>query len=68
MMKISLKILPADLHLIAKEINRFHSIIWPAMLMSVGLPLPNKIFAHGWLTINGQKISKSLVMPLILEY
>src|SRR5690606_24573738 len=51
---------PADLHLIAKEINRFHSIIWPAMLMSVGLPLPNKIFAHGWLTINGQKISKSL--------
>ncbi|PLV56125.1 methionine--tRNA ligase [Thermotoga sp. SG1] len=51
---------PADLHLIGKEINRFHSIIWPAMLMSVGLPLPEKVFAHGWLTVNGQKISKSL--------
>jgi len=51
---------PADLHLIGKEINRFHSIIWPAMLMSVGLPLPRKIYAHGWLTVNGQKISKSL--------
>lgn len=51
---------PADVHLIGKEINRFHSIIWPAMLMSVGLPLPKKIFAHGWLTVNGQKISKSL--------
>ncbi|AEX86319.1 protein containing C-terminal region/beta chain of methionyl-tRNA synthetase [Marinitoga piezophila KA3] len=51
---------PADLHLIGKEINRFHSLIWPAMLMSVGLPLPKKIFAHGWLTVNGQKISKSL--------
>lgn len=51
---------PADVHLIGKEINRFHSIIWPAMLMSVRLPLPKKIFAHGWLTVNGQKISKSL--------
>ena len=51
---------PADLHLIGKEINRFHSIIWPAMLMSVGLPLPKKVYAHGWLTVNGQKISKSL--------
>ncbi len=51
---------PADVHFIGKEINRFHSIIWPAMLMSVGLPLPKKIFAHGWLTVNGQKISKSL--------
>ncbi|HEW91725.1 MAG TPA: methionine--tRNA ligase [Thermotogaceae bacterium] len=51
---------PADLHLIGKEINRFHSLIWPAMLMSVGLPLPKKIYAHGWLTFNGQKISKSL--------
>ncbi|MEN3042563.1 MAG: methionine--tRNA ligase [Fervidobacterium sp.] len=51
---------PADVHLIGKEINRFHSLIWPAMLMSVGLPLPKKIFAHGWLTVNGQKISKSL--------
>ncbi|KAF2958905.1 methionine--tRNA ligase [Thermotoga sp. Ku-13t] len=51
---------PADLHLIGKEINRFHSIIWPAMLMAVGLPLPKTIFAHGWLTVDGQKISKSL--------
>jgi len=51
---------PADLHLIGKEINRFHSLIWPAMLMSVGLALPKKIYAHGWLTVNGQKISKSL--------
>ncbi len=51
---------PADLHLIGKEINRFHSIVWPAMLMSVGLPLPKMIFAHGWLTVDGQKISKSL--------
>ncbi len=51
---------PADLHLIGKEINRFHSIIWPAMLMSVGLPLPKKVYAHGWLTVNSQKISKSL--------
>ncbi|MEN3008286.1 methionine--tRNA ligase [Pseudothermotoga sp.] len=51
---------PADLHLIGKEINRFHSIIWPAMLMSVGLPLPKTVFAHGWLTVDGQKISKSL--------
>jgi len=51
---------PADVHLIGKEINRFHSLIWSAMLMSVGLPLPKKVFAHGWLTVNGQKISKSL--------
>ncbi len=51
---------PANVHLIGKEINRFHSIIWPAMLMSADLPLPVQIYAHGWLTINGQKISKSL--------
>ncbi|KUK21795.1 methionine--tRNA ligase [Pseudothermotoga lettingae] len=51
---------PADLHLIGKEINRFHSIIWPAMLMSAGLELPRTVFAHGWLTVDGQKISKSL--------
>ncbi|HPG97485.1 MAG TPA: methionine--tRNA ligase, partial [Thermotogota bacterium] len=50
---------PADLHLIGKEINRFHSIVWPAMLMAAGLPLPKKVFAHGWLTVNGEKISKS---------
>lgn len=50
---------PADVHFIGKEINRFHSLVWPAMLMSMGLPLPKKIFAHGWLTVNGEKISKS---------
>lgn len=54
------KFWPADLHLIGKEINRFHSIIWPAMLMSIDIELPKKIFAHGWLTVNGEKISKSL--------
>jgi methionyl-tRNA synthetase len=53
------KFWPADLHLIGKEINRFHSIIWPAMLMAANLPLPKKVFAHGWLTVNGEKISKS---------
>jgi methionyl-tRNA synthetase len=50
---------PADLHLIGKEINRFHSIVWPAMLMALDIPLPKKVFAHGWLTINGDKMSKS---------
>lgn len=51
---------PADLHLIGKEITRFHTIIWPALLMALDLPLPKKIFAHGWLIIGGSKISKSL--------
>ncbi len=51
---------PADLHLVGKEIVRFHTIIWPAMLMALDLPLPKKVFAHGWLVINGGKISKSL--------
>lgn len=50
---------PADCHLIGKEILRFHAIIWPAMLMAAGLPLPKKIFAHGWLTVEGEKMSKS---------
>ncbi len=50
---------PADLHLVGKEIFRFHSIIWPAILMALDLPLPNKIFGHGWLVVDGQKISKS---------
>lgn len=54
------KFWPADLHLIGKEINRFHSIIWPAILMALDIPLPEKVFAHGWLTVNGEKISKSL--------
>ncbi len=51
---------PADWHLVGKEILRFHAVIWPAMLMAAGLPLPKRIFAHGWLTVEGQKMSKSL--------
>ena len=50
---------PADLHLVGKEIFRFHTIIWPIMLMALGLPLPKKVYGHGWLTIGGGKISKS---------
>ncbi len=51
---------PADLHIVGKEIVRFHTIIWPIMLMALGLPLPHKVFGHGWLVIDGGKISKSL--------
>ena len=51
---------PADVHIVGKEIVRFHSIIWPAMLMSLDLPLPKKVFGHGWLTVGGQKIGKSM--------
>lgn len=51
---------PADLHLVGKEIFRFHAVIWPAMLMALGLPLPKKVFAHGWWTVEGEKMSKSL--------
>ncbi len=51
---------PADLHIVGKEIVRFHTIIWPAILMALDLPLPHQIFGHGWLVINGGKISKSL--------
>ena len=50
---------PADYHIVGKEIVRFHSIIWPAMLMSVGLPLPKHVYGHGWLVIDGGKMSKS---------
>ncbi|MFA5406061.1 MAG: methionine--tRNA ligase [Candidatus Nanoarchaeia archaeon] len=50
---------PADLHLMGKEIIWFHCVIWPAMLMSAGLPLPKQVFAHGWWTVNGDKMSKS---------
>ncbi len=50
---------PADVHIVGKEIVRFHSIIWPAMLMSVGLPLPKKVYGHGWLIMDGGKMSKS---------
>jgi len=51
---------PADIHAVGKEILRFHAVIWPAMLMSAGLPLPGQIIASGFLTVNGVKISKSL--------
>jgi methionyl-tRNA synthetase len=50
---------PADVHLVGKEIVRFHSIIWPAMLMSLGYPLPKKVLGHGWLLLDGGKLSKS---------
>ncbi|MEG0073076.1 MAG: methionine--tRNA ligase [Clostridia bacterium] len=53
------KFWPADLHLVGKEIFRFHSIIWPALLMALDLPLPKKVFGHGWLVVDGAKISKS---------
>lgn len=51
---------PADLHLVGKEIVRFHTIIWPIMLMSLELPLPKKVFGHGWMIVDGTKMSKSL--------
>jgi len=51
---------PADLHLMAKDILWFHAVVWPALLMAVGMKLPKKIFAHGFFTVNGQKMSKSL--------
>ncbi len=60
---------PADLHLMAKEIVRFHSIIWPALLMAMELPLPKKVFGHGWLLLEGGKMSKSkgnVVDPVLL--
>ena len=51
---------PADIHLVGKEITRFHAIIWPALLMALGIDTPKQVFGHGWLVINGGKISKSL--------
>ncbi len=60
---------PADVHFVGKEIVRFHSIIWPAILMALDLPLPKKIYGHGWLNFNGEKMSKSrgnVVDPAIL--
>ena len=63
------KFWPADVHFVGKEIVRFHSIIWPAMLMSLDLPLPKKVYGHGWLNFNGEKMSKSrgnVVDPYVL--
>ena len=60
---------PADVHFVGKEIVRFHSIIWPAILMALDLPLPKKVYGHGWLLLEGGKMSKSkgnVVDPVIL--
>ncbi|NLG84998.1 MAG: methionine--tRNA ligase [Firmicutes bacterium] len=60
---------PADVHLVGKEIVRFHTIIWPILLMALGLPLPKRVFGHGWLILEGGKMSKSkgnVVDPLVL--
>jgi len=60
---------PADVHMMAKEIVRFHSMIWPAMLMALDLPLPQKIYGHGWITFNGAKMGKStgnVIDPFVL--
>lgn len=64
------KFWPAQLHLVGKEIMRFHSIIWPAILMALGEPLPHKVFGHGWLLFGGEKMSKSrgnVVDPILLS-
>ncbi|MDR2722508.1 MAG: methionine--tRNA ligase, partial [Cellulomonadaceae bacterium] len=50
---------PANVHLVGKDILRFHAVIWPAMLMAAGLPLPQQVFAHGWLLVGGEKMSKT---------
>ncbi|MBR3721410.1 MAG: methionine--tRNA ligase [Selenomonadaceae bacterium] len=63
------KFWPADIHLVGKEIVRFHSIIWPAILMALDLPLPKQIYGHGWLVVSGDKMSKSkgnVVDPMLL--
>lgn len=63
------KFWPADVHMVAKDIMRFHAIVWPAMIMALDLPLPKHLAVHGWITFNGQKMSKSLgnvVDPFIL--
>ncbi len=63
------KFWPADLHMVGKEILRFHTILWPAMLMALDLPLPKRVFGHGWLLMNGGKMSKSVgnvVDPVVL--
>ena len=60
---------PADVHLMAKEIVRFHAVIWPIILMAAGLPLPKRVFGHGWLVLDGEKMSKSkgnVIDPMVL--
>jgi len=64
------KFWPADLHMMGKEIVRFHSIIWPALLMALDLPLPKKVYGHGWMLLGSDKISKSkgnIVDPVVLS-
>jgi len=61
---------PADVHIIGKDIVRFHAVYWPAFLMAAGLPLPKQLLVHGWMTVNKQKMSKSLgnvIDPVVLE-
>lgn len=63
------KFWPADIHLVGKEIVRFHTIIWPIILMALELPLPKKVYGHGWLVVDGDKMSKSkgnVIDPLLL--
>ena len=58
---------PADVHLVGKDILRFHAVYWPAMLMAAGLPLPRKVFAHGWLLVGGEKMSKTRLTGIAPE-
>ncbi len=63
------KFWPAEIHMTAKEIVRFHSIVWPALLMMLDIPVPKMLYGHGWINFNGQKMSKSLgnvINPLVL--
>ena len=64
---------PADVHLVGKEIVRFHTIYWPIMLHALGLPLPKQVFGHGWLLFGGDKMSKSkgnvvYAQPIVARY
>ncbi|MDR3293444.1 MAG: methionine--tRNA ligase [Clostridiales bacterium] len=68
--KLFKKFWPADLHMVGKEIVRFHSIIWPAFLMALNLPIPKKVYGHGWITFSGDKMSKSkgnIADPVVLS-
>lgn len=58
---------PADIHLVGKDILRFHAVIWPAMLMAAGVDVPHTVFAHGWLLVGGQKMSKSTATAIAPE-
>ncbi len=58
---------PADVHLVGKDILRFHAVIWPAMLMAAGLDVPHQVFAHGWLLVGGEKMSKSKATAIAPE-